>query len=139
DRAAERGEPAIAARVAGVPVRVDDQLNGLGRQRRDDRMDLVDQLGAQRVDDHDAFIARLNGHVPGRRVQHVDIALHVQEIDLGVLCDRRGSARRSHGNDERGPHSMKSGYIVAAPPATPWGGRSYVSAYSARFGFWPGK
>ena len=85
-------------------MRVHDVAQRLRRQRANRGQYLVAKLGELRVDDEHAVVADLHGGIADRTDEHVDVAAHGQDFDLGAreidggLCV---TGRNRHGAGDR--------------------------------------
>ena len=81
-------EIVIAARMVGVGAGVDDELDGLLGERANGGESLRAHLRKAGVDEHDGIFAELNGDVGAGADEHVDAALHMEQLHGGFFGRR---------------------------------------------------
>ena len=94
DGAAQLPDEVVATHVVRVHVRVDDVANRLVADGADGGHDLLGVGRETGVHQQHAVVAHLQRDVAAGADQHVDVALHVQDVELGVSRPR-GRRRRS--------------------------------------------
>ena len=75
----------IAAGMVGMKAGVQDELNRLGAELADRCDDFVGQLAGAGIDNEGALIAYLHGDVAAVTDQHIDVALHGQDVDFTIV------------------------------------------------------
>ena len=82
DRYAGLADRVVAADVVGMQPGIDDVLNRFVGQLADRRQHLIRVLREPGIDHQHPQIADLHGDISARARDHVDVPLHVQNIEI---------------------------------------------------------
>ena len=79
----------VSSGVVRMKMRVDDESNRPVRDRFRKLLHrgkyLIRHLGSARIHKQDPVLANLHGDVAGRPDEHVDVSLHMQHVNFGIL------------------------------------------------------